>query len=1420
MAISAMVLIIISSPILGDVENKNETVSFEPHGSAHSFEGNVLESIGMVLVNEIYPDPDTDLNDDGIIDQMDEFIELYNPTPSLIHLTGWAVSDNIGTHVLNNLSIGSGCFLVLWRNFTGLKLGRDDQVELRNSTGALSDNVEYMSLGRGDVLGRSPDGADRFRRTSYPTPGQRNRPPPRIVINEIMVDPVGKNTGNQWVELLNLGDDDDLEGFVLDNGGGIDIALIGEISRNERILISLGGPEILPPHPTDLRIISATQTSALYISGDDMQLTDPDGYLVDYLAWGNSTNIHGPRGEGVFGAWDGRYWDELTGSMAPGIENPMIPEGSSIQRYPDGQDNGSTGDWVQTIYGSRNTCGWNNSLDPTISIETSHGSLYFNRSEEKTIEISIRNVGNIEGILNIDVLTAVEGWEAVDREMMELNMSEGEETELDLRIRAPDHLSYPNHCPIYLRGSWNVMPFLMNRAKVTAILPGADPSIADGRLELDGDELCILPEGVVLDIECLVLGGGEIGCEEISLELRLETEHRSWVIEERIFEGILTTSSRIFRSQVDTLGLSGNYTIALRLDPKDLIEEISEHNNTLSWNISIIPTPVGHSQSHLLFSDLLWNCTTSQTFAILENPTDDAIDIGGMRISDGERWCCFKDGSSIQPHRSIGIAWGDEAVSRIDREMEIYRMDDSGYTGYRMDVDGPVPRPDETGKIVLQTRYRKEIDTLLLKREADNTENCSWMDAGIETTHGTVMFRFRGADGLPLDTNTSLDWTIHRGGCSVVGFIPSSPSGGSGEFTLLSARQDGGDISGYVLSQGKTLACIPNGTHVSGNGTFSLAKDPESFLEWQGVVPDLYTGYTFNINGLAIGSARVEGYQELTLPDNGGDLLLIDPGNRVVSSIPWGHGTENVDIPKDTIIGPIGEDRIGVVGHGTVPIPSLVDNRVKPGTTLIFSDLMGGLKWILECEDVQIITPSIDRTDIHSALIDHIEAGGGLDLYLGIPPWEEPGPLAEQGISKLRRSIARELDNKGAIIRYHSGGSEMERSGTLMVSNERIVISAMPMSSVGGFTQTSCPTIGLEDHNLSAELMERYWPKSGDRWIDASPILTQFTDAVPIFENDDAVAELGSGLNIHDLTANYCNPIRPDRSMEGDISLIHQVGDMDMLSILDLLKRGISVRLMLDTSTLHPIPSNMAREKDHNIFSDLDRELLLRARMLLDEAPSSEGEIQIRMISPEYGAIMGANLYLSQGFCQFTLGPIGDTTWPSLFLEGNDIEPLHALFDELWGSSYEVPWGMLGYDDGGLEGNGLRIQEIYFDTYLVDDPDEYVAIRNYGGEVVNLRGYTLSDDEGEGYFRDGTIIIFEDIYVHPNDLVFIAKDGGRFRDQNGFDADISWFNGSVPIGGLPINGDMTLSNGNDTVCLRCPSGVIVDVVPYGYAIWE
>lgn len=124
-----------------------------------------------VIINEVYPDPEIDVNEDGAIDQEDEFVELYNPNDEDLDISGYSISDNTRTYYILNDTITANSRFLLGRWDTGLALGRDDLITLKNENGTILDTFEFQGAGKGDSFQRAPDGAQRWTSGADPTPG-------------------------------------------------------------------------------------------------------------------------------------------------------------------------------------------------------------------------------------------------------------------------------------------------------------------------------------------------------------------------------------------------------------------------------------------------------------------------------------------------------------------------------------------------------------------------------------------------------------------------------------------------------------------------------------------------------------------------------------------------------------------------------------------------------------------------------------------------------------------------------------------------------------------------------------------------------------------------------------------------------------------------------------------------------------------------------------------------------------------------------------------------------------------------------------------------------------------------------------------------------------------------------------------------
>ncbi len=106
--------------------------------------------------------------------------------------------------------------------------------------------------------------------------------------------------------------------------------------------------------------------------------------------------------------------------------------------------------------------------------------------------------------------------------------------------------------------------------------------------------------------------------------------------------------------------------------------------------------------------------------------------------------------------------------------------------------------------------------------------------------------------------------------------------------------------------------------------------------------------------------------------------------------------------------------------------------------------------------------------------------------------------------------------------------------------------------------------------------------------------------------------------------------------------------------------------------------------------------------------------------------------------------------------------------------------------------------EIFYDTPGTDSDEEWMELYNGSGAVVDLGGWTITDNNGGG----GTYTIPEGTTIKSGTYLTIAADSAGFNALYGFDADVY---GSFP----------GLNNSGDTVILKDASANVVD-----FAAWE
>ncbi len=182
-----------------------------PAVTAEQEESKKVTQTSSVTLNEFLPDPDTDWNDDGSVD---EFIEIYNNGSHSVDISGWYLDDeaNGGAdpfQIPSGTTIPAGNYLVFYDNETDVSLNNGgDSVRLLNENQTVLDNQTYPSSSSGISYARYPDGYGNWATTPDPTPGSANNvtnDPPEIT--DLTMSPLRPDLGEEITLSCDVQDD-------------------------------------------------------------------------------------------------------------------------------------------------------------------------------------------------------------------------------------------------------------------------------------------------------------------------------------------------------------------------------------------------------------------------------------------------------------------------------------------------------------------------------------------------------------------------------------------------------------------------------------------------------------------------------------------------------------------------------------------------------------------------------------------------------------------------------------------------------------------------------------------------------------------------------------------------------------------------------------------------------------------------------------------------------------------------------------------------------------------------------------------------------------------------------------------------------------------------------------------------------------
>ena len=305
------------------------------------------EPLRMVCINEIKTNTEGDTP---------AFVELYNHSASEADLSGAVLTDTIGDKIFTfkeGIIIGAGEQLVVSSEQIGFPLvdGKGAVWFLNATDNRVLDAIHYKAQPNGFSLGRTRDGDAQWDHFAKPTLGQANQSPFQhdIVINEIMYNPISLDSGDEYIELHNRGNEAvDLSNWQFKDGINFRFLDGTSLAAGGFLVVAKNRAQLLASQKDlDTTLVYGNYSGTLSNRGERLILTMPKE--VPVVGKPNELkSVTVPVDEVTYG--DGGNWGKWSDANGSSLElRDPNSDNRQSSNWAD-SDESEKSDWV-TIYG-------------------------------------------------------------------------------------------------------------------------------------------------------------------------------------------------------------------------------------------------------------------------------------------------------------------------------------------------------------------------------------------------------------------------------------------------------------------------------------------------------------------------------------------------------------------------------------------------------------------------------------------------------------------------------------------------------------------------------------------------------------------------------------------------------------------------------------------------------------------------------------------------------------------------------------------------------------------------------------------------------------------------------------------------------------------------------------------------------------